>query len=66
MLHDASCSKVFEENWDEKMKNMKIDLSSNYIIIGPKWAAMNVEPNPFIAEWYNVTVVQSTHYPSGK
>ena len=35
-------------------QNTEINLTTQYIICGKQGAAMNVEPNAFIFEWYNV------------
>ena len=35
-------------------RNTEINLTTQYIIIRKQGAAMNVEPNAFISEWYNV------------
>uniref|UniRef100_A0A3B3BQX6 ribonuclease H n=1 Tax=Oryzias melastigma TaxID=30732 RepID=A0A3B3BQX6_ORYME len=54
MFYDPSCSEIFEEKWDKLTKNKTVELVTNYIIIGQQGAAIGVETNPFISDWYNV------------
>ena len=54
MYYDVSKSGEFEEPWDKQTEHKQIHLTTQHIIIGKQGAAMNVEPNAFISEWYNV------------
>lgn len=54
MFYDETKSEIFEEEWDKSTKDIKVDLISQYIVIGQEGAALQVECNPFLTKWYNV------------
>lgn len=45
---------VFEGQWQTEVHDKKVDIMSQYIVIGKEGAALQIEHNNFIQRWYNV------------
>ncbi len=43
-----------EKRWLENTKGLKIPMMSQYIIVGPEGAALQVDREKFIDEWFEV------------
>ncbi len=54
MIYDPEKDTEKEKNWQEKTKGQKIEITSDYIIVGKQGAAMNITENYFIKNWFNV------------
>lgn len=54
VYYDSSCSKAFEAEWEASTRGKKVELITEYIIIGNEGAAINVKTNQFLTRWYNV------------
>lgn len=49
----------FEEKRDSSTEALKVEVTSQYVVSGKQAAAVYMEPNVFITEWYNVPESES-------
>jgi hypothetical protein len=54
MKYDESKDPDFEKRWLKDTKGLKIPMMSQYIVIGPKGAALQIDREKFIDEWFEV------------
>lgn len=46
-------SSGLKREWDEATRDVKVELKTRHIVIGSQGAALNVQSNSVISEWYN-------------
>ncbi len=54
MKYDENKDSELEKRWLENTKGQKIPMMSQYIIVGPEGAALQVDRDKFIDEWFEV------------
>ncbi len=54
MKYDENKDSELEKRWLENTKGLKITMMSQYIVVGPEGAALQVDREKFIDEWFEV------------
>ncbi len=54
MKYDENKDSELEKRWLENTKGLKIPMMSQYIIVGPEGAALQVDRERFIDEWFEI------------
>ncbi|XP_048019955.1 uncharacterized protein LOC125251062 [Megalobrama amblycephala] len=54
MRYDPTRDPELEKQWLEQTKELEIPLNSEYLVVGPKGAALQIEENRFIQKWFRI------------